>query len=536
MTTGFSDQVGWTSAGEAEHGMNTPVTGLSFEGLSALAAGKPDRGMEKMAVEPVRRNGVKRLLAEPQRPESVRKLSYAHWLVVGTVCIGAFMGQLDASIVTQAFPILQRDFHTSVSAVQWVGLSYLLVLISLLAAVGRIADMIGRKLLYTYGFLIFILGSALSGFAPSLSFLVAARILQGIGAAMLQANSVAIIVAATPKNKLGTAIGIQGAAQALGLAIGPAVGGLLMAIGGWQLIFFVNVPAGLIGTLLGWFLIPRSQHLSERASFDWAGLAMFVPSVTALLLGISEGNHLGWLSPEILGFFAFFVVGGTFFILRQHKIPNPMIDLELFKRAAFTIGIATGLICYLVLFGVLFVVPFFLVNSLHVPVGRSGLELMAMPAGLGVVAPIAGRIADRVGARTLTVIGMLITAAMLTVLVFSHANVLLFLAELALVGAGLGMFTAPNNASVMGASPTQKSGLASGVLNMARGMGTSLGLALTGLVFDAVVGSGIHVSATVARGFNASVIFLAIVAAIGAVLTAFRGNTPLNQDPVLSAE
>ncbi len=489
-----------------------------------------------MAVEPMQRHGVQRLLAEPRRPEAISKLPYSHWLVVGTVCVGAFMGQLDASIVTQAFPILQKDFHTSVAAVQWVGLAYLLVLISLLAAVGRIADMIGRKLLYTYGFLIFIIGSALSGFAPSLGFLVAARILQGVGAAMLQANSVAIIVAATPKNKLGTAIGIQGAAQALGLAIGPAVGGLLMAIGGWQLIFFVNVPAGLIGTLLGWFLIPRSQHLSERVSFDWAGLALFVPSVTALLLAVSEGNHMGWLSPAILGLFALFVIGGTVFILRQRKIPNPMIDLDLFKRAAFTVGIVTGLICYMVLFGVLFVVPFLLVNSLNVPVARSGLELMVMPAGLGLVAPFAGRIADRVGARSLTVIGMLVTAAMLSVLALSHSNVTLFLLELALVGAGLGLFTAPNNASVMGASPPHKSGLASGVLNMARGMGTSLGLALTGLVFDTVVGSGLHVSATVARGFNTSVIFLAIMALIGAILTFFRGNTPLNLDPVLSAE
>lgn len=489
-----------------------------------------------MAVEAVERHGIQRLLAEPRRPEAVSKLPYAHWLVVATVCVGAFMGQLDASIVTQAFPIMQRSFHTTVSAVQWVGLAYLLVLVSLLAAVGRIADMVGRKLLYTYGFLIFIIGSALSGIAPSLGFLVAARILQGVGAAMLQANSVAIIVAASPKEKLGQAIGIQGAAQALGLALGPGVGGLLIALGGWQLIFFVNVPVGIIGTALGWFLIPRSQHLSERVSFDWAGLAMFIPSVVALMLAISDGNHLGWASPMTIGLIAIFIVFGVLFIIRQLKISNPMIDLDLFKRVAFSAGIVSGLLSYLVLFGVLFVVPFLLVNSLHVAVATAGAELMVMPAGLGLVAPFAGRLADRLGARPLTVAGMILTGAMLIVLAFSHSNVTLFLIELALVGVGLGMFTPPNNAAIMGAAPPHKSGLASGVLNMTRGMGTSLGLALTGLVFDSVVGSGLHLSGPVARGFDASVYFLAAVAIVAALLAAMRGKTALNLDPVLSAE
>ena len=204
--------------------------------------------------------GLSRLLVEPRRPEVIRNWPKAPWLVVATVCIGAFIGQLDASIVTLAFPTLRHDFGAPIASVQWVGQACLLTLIGLLPAVGRYADMIGRKLLYTYGFVIFILGSALCGLAPSLTALIGFRVLQGIGAAMLQANSVAIIACAVPRTRVGRAIGIQGAAQAAGLALGPAADGLLLSLGGWRLIFFVNVPIGLAGTVLAWFLPPRSRH------------------------------------------------------------------------------------------------------------------------------------------------------------------------------------------------------------------------------------------------------------------------------------
>ena len=241
--------------------------------------------------------GWQRLLVEPRRPESVRNRENAYWLAVAAVCIGAFMGQLDASIVTVALPTLQRTFHASVGAVTWVGLSYLLVLVATVTAVGRFADMWGRKLLYVYGFAIFVIGSALCGLAPSLGALIAFRVLQAVGAAMLQANSVAIIVIAVPRASLGKAIGIQGAAQAIGLALGPSIGGLLLAAGGWRLIFMVNVPFGVLGVIAGLLLIPRSLHLSDRVPFDWLGLGLFFPAVVAVLSAISFGNTYGWTSP-----------------------------------------------------------------------------------------------------------------------------------------------------------------------------------------------------------------------------------------------
>jgi len=286
--------------------------------------------------------GWRRLLVERRRPPSISARPSAYWLVLATVCIGAFMNQLDASIVTVAFPTLQRSFHESLGAVTWVGLSYLLVLVGLVTGVGRMADMVGRKLLYTYGFVVFIVGSILCGLAPSLDVLIAFRVVQAVGAAMLQANSVAILVLALPKEKLGRGIGIQGAAQALGLALGPTVGGLLIALGGWRLIFFVNVPAVIVGTVMAWYLIPRSRHLQARAPFDWLGLSLFFPAVGALLSAVSFGNSAGWTSPTIVGLFVASGILGAAFIRRERHASAPMLDLSLFKRVPFAAGIGSG--------------------------------------------------------------------------------------------------------------------------------------------------------------------------------------------------
>ncbi|MGH9294862.1 MAG: DHA2 family efflux MFS transporter permease subunit, partial [Acidimicrobiales bacterium] len=463
----------------------------------------------------------------------------AYWLAVATVCIGAFMSQLDASIVTVAFPTFERVFHAGVGPVTLVGLSYLLVLVTLITAVGRGSDMVGRKLVYIYGFLLFIVGSALCGLAPDLGSLIGFRALQGVGAAMLQANSVAIVVLAVPREHLGRAIGIQGAFQALGLAIGPSVGGLLIALGGWRLIFFVNVPAGLVAAALGWFLIPRSRHLAPRTRFDWAGLAAFTPAAGGLLAGVSLGDRLGWSSPAVIGMLVASAVFTAVFISRERRAVSPMLDLKLFRIVPFSAGIASGLLSYMVLFGALFVVPFFLERGLGESTARAGIVLAVMPVLLGLTAPIAGRVAERLGARALTMAGMLVAAAALGLLASLHHPLGLVVAELGILGIGLGMFTPPNNAAIMGSVPRSQAGVGSGVLNMTRGMGTAMGLAFASLVFGLAAGSSSGTGlrpAPVARGLTDSAIFLGATALAAVVLAAMRPRAPLNLDPLASAE
>jgi EmrB/QacA subfamily drug resistance transporter len=470
-------------------------------------------------------HGWRRLLIEPRRPVAVRNWPKAPWLVVVTVSIGAFLGQLDASIVTLALPTLQQHFHASLAAVEWVALSYLLVLVASVTAVGRLADMIGRKLLYTYGFAVFTLASVGCGLSPTLGVLIGFRIVQALGAAMLQANSVALIATAIPRASLGRAIGIQGAAQAVGLALGPSIGGLLIGAAGWRSIFFVNAPVGVTGLVLGWLLLPRSRDLAPRVPFDWVGLAFFSPAIVAFMVALNIAGHSTVARPLLLiGASAICVV---LFIRRERHTPTPMIDLHLFRNIDFAAGIASGLLSYLVLFGTLFVVPFYLEHAHHVSPTRAGLELGILPIALAIVAPFAGRARDRVGARIPTVTGMLVAATLLAALAMGGRSSVLDVVLLAGVGAGLGLFTPANNAAIMAAAPREHSGMAGGVLNLTRGLGTALGVAVTGLTLGLRNAERPLASAhAVTMGFETCVVALAVLALVAAGLASLRGSRP----------
>jgi EmrB/QacA subfamily drug resistance transporter len=481
-------------------------------------------------------HGWQKLLVEPRRPIPIAASPWAPWLVVGTVCIGAFMGQLDSSIVIIALPAIQSYFHSSLGAVEWVSLAYLLMLIAMVIAIGRFADMVGRKLLYLYGFAIFIVSSGLCALAPDLAVLAIFRILQGFGAAMLQANSVALIVQALPREKLGRGIGIQAAAQALGLSLGPAVGGLLLVLGGWRLLFVVNIPVGLIAFSLGWFLLPRSRFLAPREPIDWRGLGLFVIAITSLLLALSFGDQAGWTSGYVLASFVVALAAVVAFIALEMHLPAPMVQLSVFRKAEFSAGITSGLLSYLALFGALFIFPFYLQFAGHMSAAAAGARLLSLPLALGLTAPAAGILADRWGARLLTVGGMLLTAVALLAIALHPSSGGLLLLELIAIGAGIGAFTSPNNAAIMGTVRREQSGMASGILNMTRGMGTAIGVALTGVVFGLAAGvssAQAHLPALATRGLVAAAFFLAAIAVAAAVLSALRGSGELAPGPAL---
>jgi EmrB/QacA subfamily drug resistance transporter len=462
----------------------------------------------------------KRLLVEAARPRRVASDPRAAWLTVLTVSLGAFMGQLDASIVNIGYPTLQEAFHASLGAVQWVGLSYLMVLIAAVAAVGRVSDMLGRKLLYTYGFVVFGVGSGLCALAPGLVWLDAFRVVQAIGAVMLQANSVAIITATLSRDRLGRGIGVQGTAQALGLAFGPFVGGLLIGLGGWRLIFLVNVPIALVGVVTSWLFVPRSRNLTAREPFDWLGLALFVPSLVALLVALSFGNERGWTSAEIVTLLVIWLCTTGGFVIRERRARYPLIDLSLFYRRRFSIGVSTGLASFLVLFGVLFVTPFYLQRSQGFSAAAAGAILTVLPLAMAAIALLAGRAVDRIGARPPTILGMLITAAGLAIAAANPTTADLVIA-LVLAGLGIGMFTPSNNASLMSSVPRRRVGVASGVVNLTRGLGAALGLSATALVFDHAT-QGSRSAAATSDGFTRSLIMLALVALAAAALSLLR--------------
>lgn len=437
------------------------------------------------------------------------------------------MGQLDASIVTLAIPSIQRDLHAPLASVEWVAMIYLLVLVGTVSAVGRLSDMIGRKLLYTYGFGVFAAASLACALAPTMGWLITGRVVQAIGAAMLQANSVALIRTSMPPGKLGKAIGLQGAAQAVGLAVGPSVGGLLIGLGGWRWIFYVNVPAGALGLLLGWFLLPRTRVFAPHTRFDWFGLLLMLPCVVALLLGFSEASSLGFSDPIVVGLLALSIASGTAFVWRERRSQSPLVDLSLFRERTFSLAISTGLLSYLVLFGALFVTPLFLEAAYHLEAVQAGLLLTALPVALGCVAPAAGLVADRWGPRLPTTIGMALTAGGLLLLVLGTPTVPVVAIALAVTGVGVGLFTPANNATVAGSGREHQAGMVSGVLNMTRGIGTSLGIAVAGAAYAVASGAtSVQIAdpsaATV--GLRATVGLLACLAVIAASLSAAKGR------------
>ncbi len=408
----------------------------------------------------------------------------APWLAVGTVCVGAFMGQLDASIVTTALPVLRSNLHASIAAVEWVVLIYVLVLAGTVAAVGKVADRIGRKLLYTYGFGIFVVGSLACALAPSLGPLVAARFVQAIGAVMLQANSYALIRDVLPASQLGTGLGAQGAAQAVGLSVGPVLGGALTALGGWRLIFLVNVPIGLCGLALGWFLLPRSTHHDPESRIDIRGtfLLAAIPSTLIAALSLVQPGIPGWIVPALAALAVALVMAA---ITLQRHAPGAVIDAALVRVGAFIAGISAALLSSVVLFGCLVAVPFFLERKSHVGPAAVGLELTALPLALAAMAPLGGLFRDRTGPRLPIGVGMAITAAGMGLLALAATRPGLTVVALAVAGVGLGLFIPANNAATMGAAPGQRGGAAGGLLNMARGMGTALGVAVTSLAVAA---------------------------------------------------
>jgi EmrB/QacA subfamily drug resistance transporter len=455
------------------------------------------------------------------------------WYVVATVCVGAFMAAVDASIVNVAIPSLQDYFHATAADASWVLIAYLLTLASLVTALGRWADMVGRRPLYTLGFLVFIIGSALCGAALSLPMLIVSRVLQAAGAAMLQANSVAIITATVPANVRGKAIGFQGSAQAVGLSIGPAVGGALIALFGWRAIFYVNVPVGIIGTLLGALLLPRDRIRAERQPFDWYGMLLFAPILVAIMLAMTEGPAWGWASPPILGMFAAAIVLMLGFWWREHRYPHPMINLDLFKIKVMTIGNITGLLSYAAMFGTLVLMPYFLKRVSHMPESEIGLLLTPVPVAMTVLAPIAGHLADRYGSRLLTTGGMAITGVgclLLGLTANAHVSLVALVVELGLVGAGLGLFTPPNNSSVMGAAPKEHLGLSGGILNMARSLGMSWGTAFALTLMSAsLLAAGATSSFAPVSDWVTAIRFsfmgLVVLSAIAAALSASRSSS-----------
>jgi MFS family permease len=468
------------------------------------------------------------LLREPARPAVIREHPRAPWFAVGAVCFGAFMGQLDASVVTVAFPALQRQFGAGLAAVQWVSLGYLLALTALLVPAGRWSDRAGRKLMYLYGFALFGCASAGCGLAPSLAVLTALRLVQAAGAALLQANSVALVVTSVPEGSRRAALGVQAAAQAVGLASGPVIGGLLVASVGWRWVFFVNVPVGLLAVVAGVCLLPRTRVLAAaapgRRDTDRTGTVLLAAATTGGLLAVSALSGLGWPAWLTAGLAAASGLAVAVLLRHERRAAAPLLDLRALAASGTGPALLGALCAYLVLFGPLVLFPQ-VVTARGGSEESAGLLLTALPAGFGLAAVAADRLLPpRWPNRSRCLLGGLIAAGCLAALAVPAPGAV-SVVLLGLLGLGLGLYTPANNAEIMTAAAARDAAAAGGMVNMTRGISTALGVAVVTLSLHAGgPGAGPGDGAAVALAA------LAVVALAG-TWAAQRGGRPAPEVP-----
>jgi EmrB/QacA subfamily drug resistance transporter len=350
---------------------------------------------------------------------------------------------------------------------------------------GRLGDMFGKRRVYVAGFVLFTLASALCGVSPNVGTLIGFRVVQAIGAAMIQSAGPALLVTAFPPSERGTALGATGSFVALGILVGPALGGILLRYVGWESIFYVNVPVGIIGTWLTMRYLASDAKSARGQVFDVGGALLLMASIFGLLLALTEGPSWGWGDGRVLLLCGLFFVAGASFLAWELRFSQPMINLRIFRSSAFSLNLLAGFILFLGLSFNLLLTPLFFQLVYRFELQQAGLFLIALPLTLSLTSPISGRLSDRIGPRALTIGGLVCVAVGLGGLSFTRADtpVIQMLAFLLVTGAGVGLFQSPNNSTVFGSAPPEALGVASGLLAVMRTLGQTAGIAVAGAVW-----------------------------------------------------
>jgi EmrB/QacA subfamily drug resistance transporter len=479
------------------------------------------------------------------------------WLVLFSVALGLFMVVVDVSILNIALPTIAGKMHASLAEVEWTLIAYTLALTGLVPFFGRISDVLGRKRLFITGVLIFASASLLAAFSQSILWLIGARLVQAFGGALITSNVLAIITDTFPAGKRGVAMGVQAILISGGGAIGPTLGGFLVTNFGWEWVFIVNVPIGVIAAILATIILPPLQSNRSLEPIDWLGAGLLLSGAGTLLLGITKGPSWGWGSLIVIGLVIAGLIILGLFILREQKTRFPLVDLSLFRIREFAAGQTAGTFATIAMATVMLLFPFYWQGIRGYSAQSAGLLMLPFPATLMFVAPMSGRLSDKIGARGPATVGLGVVMLGLFLLSQVTADMAAWhvLWRLMVFGVGLGMFMAPNNNSVMSAAPAAKRGIASGLLGMFRYSGQSLGIAFGGTVFAAFATAGAFalqglpspaqmanvasdptaraaINAAFINGLHAAALLAIPLAAIGMLLSLMRGRTSVSSPTV----
>lgn len=451
--------------------------------------------------------------------------------MLATLGVGAFMSTLDGSIVNVSLPEIREALGASIQGAQWVVMSYLLVMSSLLLTFGRLGNLLGHRRVYLVGFLVFGAASFVCAAATGLGMLVAGRAAQAVGAAAIQSVAPALLTEAYPQQQRGRALGLMSLFTYAGLTFGPTLGGLLTTHLGWRSIFFVNIPVAITALAMGSWCLPKKAGRAE-ARFDLAGAGLWAAGLAALLFGLTLGSRTGFTAPAPLGLVGAALVLIAVFVAVELRREAPMMDLGLFRSGAFSGGVVAAFLNYVAVFAITFLTPFRLIEAAGLSPQQAGLLLTAMPLAMATTAPVAGSLSDRIGTRAPATLGMATLAAGLLLLRHATGQAELVLA-LALCGVGTGTFISPNTSAVLGAAPGHRRGIASGTVATARTTGMVVGVALAGSVYAAAL------AAVGGDRFAAysTALWPAILAALGGALASLfrQGARPTRDQPAPEA-
>ena len=420
------------------------------------------------------------------------------WWTLGAMCFALFMIMLDNTVVNVALPSIQRDLDASISGLEWTINGYTLSFAVLLATGGRLGDIFGRRRMFIVGVVVFALSSATAGLAANSTDLVLSRVVQGVGAALMMPATLSIVTHAFPPEERGKAMGTWAGVSALALAVGPVLGGLLTEHVSWRAIFYLNIPVAVGAVLAALFAVRESRDVTVGREVDFAGVTVLTASLTALVLALVEGNAWGWGSTEIVALLAGAAVGLAAFVAIELRVRVPMVEFRFFADRNFLGAVIVALIISFAMLGVFFFLALYMQNILHYSPLEAGVRFLPLTLMIVLLAPIAGRMSDRYGPRWLIAAGLLIVAASL----YSFTGIAVdssyadLLPGFMLLGAGIALTMSPMTTAAMNAIAVEKAGIASGVLSMFRMIGGSLGVAVTGAIFQGAVGSANFETAT----------------------------------------
>ena len=416
------------------------------------------------------------------------------WAALATVSTGVFVSVIAGGVVNISLPTISSDFDAQLSTVQWVVSIYLLTISALLLPMGRASDILGRKRVYIAGYVFFLLGAGLSAAADNIAWLLAARAVQAIGGAGIQANGMAIAAAVFPANERGKALGINSTVVASGAISGPILGGLMVDVFGWRSVFLLVGTVGVLGMIAASKILKEewiSVRRPERQGLDFLGMVTSAIAIVATLVVLTQGNSLGWGSPTTLAIALVGIAAMATFFVAETRAPFPMVDLSLLRRRAVGLGSLAAFLSFVATAAGLLLMPFYLQGVLAFEARTSGLVMAPQMAMLAIFGPLGGRLSDRLGARVLSTAGAVTsaTAVLLLSRLEQDSHVVEAIVPMMLLGAGLGLFQPANQNSVLSAVERERYGLVAGFLTLMRNLGQVMGLAIATLVVTQAITS-----------------------------------------------